>query len=149
MKTKIFSGGLAADDRGSLRFVNVFNFADFNIKRMYQIENNAACQIRAWHGHKIENKFFYCVSGSVKVVASDFISTSRGEELVPQSYEAHVLSALQPKILHIPAGMANGFKILEPDTKIIVFSDLTMDEAKFDDYRITYVEDGIFDTEIR
>ena len=45
-----YIGGIAVDDRGQLRFVNDFNFA--NVKRFYQVENHRQGFIRAWHGHK-------------------------------------------------------------------------------------------------
>ena len=50
-------GGLFADDRGFLRFVNNFDFSQ--VKRFYQVENHSAGFIRAWHGHKKEKKFIY------------------------------------------------------------------------------------------
>ena len=47
----------------------------------------------------------------------------------------YVLSPRKSSILHIPAGYANGFKALEPNTKVIFFSTSTLDESKGDDYR--------------
>lgn len=152
MSITIFNGGLAADDRGSLRFVNSFDFSQFGIKRMYQIENNDKCEFRAWHGHMIENKFFYCASGSVKVAAAPLIRDAAGNiSMVRDTSKFHVvtLSGLQPRVLHIKDGMANGFRVLEPNTKIIVFSDLTLDEAKFDDFRFEFLEKDFFDIEVR
>jgi dTDP-4-dehydrorhamnose 3,5-epimerase len=47
MEPKIINGGIAPDDRGSVRFVNDFDFA--KVKRFYQVENHRAGFIRAWH----------------------------------------------------------------------------------------------------
>ena len=48
-ETKIYQGGISVDDRGSVRFVNEFQFQ--NVKRFYQVENHKSGFIRAWHGH--------------------------------------------------------------------------------------------------
>ena len=61
------SGGLFADDRGFLRFVNDFDFS--NVKRFYQVENHSRGYIRAWHGHNKESKYVYVAKGSALVGA--------------------------------------------------------------------------------
>ena len=53
---KIINGGTFKDSRGTLRFVNDFDFSE--VKRFYQIENSSTDIVRAWQGHKIEEKFF-------------------------------------------------------------------------------------------
>ena len=69
-------GKTFVDDRGSLRFVNDFSFADTKIKRFYQVENHERGFIRAWHGHKIEGKYVYVVKGSAWVAAIDMEDTT-------------------------------------------------------------------------
>jgi len=129
---KLIKGGIAVDDRGSLRFVNDFDFS--GVKRFYQVENHRRGYIRAWHGHKIEGKYVWLASGSalIGVVALDAkpgdLSTSK----------KFVLSDKSPSILWIPPGFYNGFMNLEENTKIIYFSTSTMDEAKDDDIRQPY-----------
>ena len=61
-KVKIFSGGLAADSRGLVSFVNNFHFK--KVKRFYQIQNSSSSPVRAFHGHMKETKCFYVVNGS-------------------------------------------------------------------------------------
>jgi dTDP-4-dehydrorhamnose 3,5-epimerase len=51
------SGNIAIDDRGSLRFINDFNFE--GVKRFYQVQNHCKNFIRAWHGHIKEAKYVY------------------------------------------------------------------------------------------
>jgi len=46
-KPVLMTGGLAADDRGELGFVNDFNFA--GVKRFYTVANYRQGFIRAWH----------------------------------------------------------------------------------------------------
>ena len=53
------------DNRGSVSFINKFNFP--NIKRFYILENYDINHVRAWHAHKKEEKFFTCVSGSCQI----------------------------------------------------------------------------------
>ena len=110
MDTKILNGGIAVDDRGSLRFVNDFDFKD--VKRFYQVENHRQGFIRAWHGHKKEGKYVYVSSGTalIGVVNMD-----------TEEIQKVVLSAKQPKILFIPPNHYNGFKNLEENTSVIFF----------------------------
>ena len=63
--TKLMLGGIAVDDRGSVRFVNDFNFE--NVKRFYQVENHRQGFIRAWHGHKKEGKYVYVATGTALI----------------------------------------------------------------------------------
>ena len=124
MSTKVLNGGLAVDDRGSVRFVNDFNFE--GVKRFYQVENHRSGFIRAWHGHKKEGKYVYVVSGSALIG----VVNMQTEEI-----SKFVLSDKSPKILWIPAGNYNGFKSLEENTKILFFSTSTLEESLGDDIR--------------
>ena len=60
MKSKgieIIKVNTAYDDRGDIVYCKEFNFIKKKIKRFYQITNNNINFIRAWHGHKKEDKF--------------------------------------------------------------------------------------------
>ena len=52
----LIKGGLSVDDRGSVSFVNDFNFSD--VKRFYMIQNHVQGFVRAWHGHKKRQNIF-------------------------------------------------------------------------------------------
>jgi dTDP-4-dehydrorhamnose 3,5-epimerase len=136
--TKLINGGLAVDDRGSVRFVNDFDFQ--NVKRFYQVENHRQGFIRAWHGHKKEGKYVYVVSGSalIGVVNMD-----------TNEVQKFVLSDKSPKVLWIPAGNYNGFKSLEENTKIMFFSTSTLEESLGDDIREDYDKWNIWDEDYR
>jgi dTDP-4-dehydrorhamnose 3,5-epimerase len=124
METKIINGGLSVDDRGSVRFVNDF---DFNgVKRFYQVENHSRGFIRAWHGHRKEGKYVYVTSGSALIGVVNMITNE---------ISRFVLSDKSPKILWIPPGNFNGFKSLEENTKIIFFSTSSLEESMGDDIR--------------
>jgi len=124
MSTKVLNGGIAVDDRGSVRFVNDFNFEW--VKRFYQVENHNRGFIRAWHGHKKEGKYVYVTSGSALIG----VVNMETEEI-----SKFVLSDKSPKVLWIPPGNYNGFKSLEENTKILFFSTTTLEESLGDDIR--------------
>jgi dTDP-4-dehydrorhamnose 3,5-epimerase-like enzyme len=127
---KIFQGTTFVDDRGTLRFVNDFNFE--GVKRFYQVSNHNKGFRRAWHGHVKESKYVYVAQGSALVCAvplqaeiGDFSKVSK-----------FVLSALNPKVLFIPSGYYNGFMTLEENTQLFFFSTSTLEESKGDDIRL-------------
>jgi dTDP-4-dehydrorhamnose 3,5-epimerase len=124
INTKILNGGISVDDRGSVRYVNDFNFE--NVKRFYQVENHKSGFIRAWHGHKKEGKYVYVSSGTALIG----VVNMETEEI-----SKFILSDKSPKILWIPPGNYNGFKSLEENTKIIFFSTTTLEESLNDDIR--------------
>ncbi|MBN1799978.1 MAG: NAD-dependent epimerase/dehydratase family protein [Candidatus Lokiarchaeota archaeon] len=130
-KIKIIEGGIAVDDRGSLSFVNDYNF--FGVKRFYQVYNFSTSTIRAFHGHLKEAKYVYVAEGSAIVAAvklDNIESPSKNEKI-----NRYILSEKKPQILFIPPGYANGFKPLEKRTRILFFSTSTLEESKGDDYR--------------
>jgi len=123
----LISGDLVVDDRGTVKFVNDFDFK--NVKRFYEVENHQRGFIRAWHGHKKEDKYVYVVQGSALVGVVN---------LKTEEVQKFILSANKPRILWIPANSANGFMSLEENTKVIFFSSSTFEESKNDDIRFPY-----------
>ena len=136
---KILNGGIFVDDRGTLRFVNEFNFD--NVKRFYQVENHERGFIRAWHGHKKEGKYVYVAHGSAWIGVIYMEDTDKIDKVV--------LSDKSPKILWIPPGKYNGFQTLEENTTILFFSTTTIEESKGDDYRLPYETYPVFVKEYR
>ena len=132
----IIDGGLATDDRGTLRFVNDFDFA--GIKRFYQVENHRAGFVRAWHGHDKEAKYVYVAKGSAMIATVPLDDMTKGDIT---NIVTTVLSANKPQILCIPPGFCNGFKTLEDGTIIQFFSTKTLKESLDDDYRFDCDED--------
>lgn len=130
----LIDGGSHIDSRGTLNFVNDITFFDF--KRFYIIENFQNNFVRAWHGHKNENKLLYCISGTFKVGAIKINNFNKpSKSAVPHEF---ILSSLVPKILFIPKGFANGLMNLEKKSKIMVFSDKSLLESQNDDYRFKF-----------
>lgn len=143
----LIKGNISVDDRGSLRFVNDFNFQ--GVKRFYQVENFEVSTIRAFHGHMRESKYIYLASGSALVCAVPLDNNKTPSKT--NKVERFVLSSMQPQLLFIPPAYANGFKVLEPQSKLIIFSTSTLQESQGDDFRFPFDYWGseIWKTEFR
>jgi len=130
-KPVMMAGGLAADDRGELAYVNDFRFE--GVKRFYMVSNYSQGFVRAWHGHKREAKYVTAVSGAAVVGAVCIDDWERpSKELEVQRF---VLSAHRPSVLYIPPGYANGFMSLTADLRLMFFSTSSLEESHGDDYR--------------
>jgi len=130
-EVRLIEGGLAVDDRGSVGFVNGFDFA--GVKRFYAVENHQAQFVRAWHAHRREGKYVYVASGAAVVGAVRIDEWEQpSKALKPARF---VLSAKKPGVLWIPAGHANGFMTLTAETTVLFFSTSTLAESLGDDVR--------------
>jgi len=128
---RLIEGGLAVDDRGSVGFVNGFDFA--GVKRFYEITNHRQGFVRAWHAHRREAKYVTVVAGAAIVAAvavDDWEQPSKSAQV-----HRFVLAAERPAVLYIPPGHANGFMSLTADAKLIFFSTATVEESREDDVR--------------
>jgi dTDP-4-dehydrorhamnose 3,5-epimerase-like enzyme len=123
------TGGQFSDQRGLLRFVNDFDMKQ--IRRMYLIEPKFG-QIRAWQGHKNEQKWFFVLEGSF------LIQTVSMQE--QQNRLKMIVLAEDNRVIHINSGNYNGFEALTEGSKMLVFSDHTIDEAASDDFRMSLEE---------
>ena len=134
-KPILYEGALAVDDRGTLAFVNSFDFAGASmmppVRRFYLVSNHQVGMIRAWHGHKKEAKYVIAVSGTALVCAVGI----GGENPALADPDRFILSASEPAVLVIPPGYANGWMSLTPDARLMFFSTSTLEESKTDDYR--------------
>jgi dTDP-4-dehydrorhamnose 3,5-epimerase-like enzyme len=131
MIPKIIQGGNFSDHRGSISYVNDFSFKD--IERFYIISNSDENSIRAWQGHKLDAKNFYCLTGSFKI---HFVKVDNWENPSKDLIiETIVVSESDSKIVHIPAGYANAIESLEISSKLISFSTLPLANVSDDDVR--------------
>jgi len=127
----LFQGALSIDDRGELGFVNDFNFQ--GVKRFYTVKNHRQGFVRAWHAHKQEAKYVTVVCGAALIGAVRIDSWDKPSKNL--DVRRFILSAENPSVLYIPAGYANGFMSLTPDTKLVFFSTATIAESRGDDIR--------------
>jgi dTDP-4-dehydrorhamnose 3,5-epimerase-like enzyme len=127
----IIKGNSFTDYRGIINFVNDFHFEE--IKRFYTITHSDVSVIRAWQGHKVETKHFFVTKGKFLICWVEIDNWDLpGKNL---NVNKEILSADNPQILIVPAGTANGFKALEPDSTLLIFSDLDLEESSKDLYR--------------
>lgn len=127
----IIEGGKHEDARGKLIFFNDFDMSD--VRRFYVIEHRDTDVVRAWQGHQKEEKWFYVIDGSFKMILvqpDDWQNPSA--ELKTEEF---VLESTQQKILYVPGGYANGLKALQPKSRIVVFSSFTVEESAKDNFR--------------
>lgn len=120
-----------SDQRGGLNFFNNFDMSE--IVRMYEIMPSDISTIRGWQGHRNEKKWFYCNSGAFTfnlVKLDDFNALSK--TIAPKRF---ILEAKKPTVLEISGGYATGFKAQTENSKLLVFSNFSLEESKNDDFR--------------
>lgn len=128
---QLIKGGIHTDHRGHISFVNDMKFDA--IERFYIISNSEENPLRAWQGHKIDNKYFYCLQGKIRV---HFVKIDNWESPSKDlKVENVLLSATESNVLHIPEGYANAIECLDVDSKLISFSTLPLDRTSEDDVR--------------
>lgn len=127
----VLLGATHEDERGKLLFFKTLDLSQ--IKRMYQIEPANESVIRAWQGHKVEKKWFYCLQGSfiinlVKVTNFEHPDTDA-------TISKKIISSNTPTVLYVEGGYASGIKATLPNSKVLVFSNFTTAQSKYDDFR--------------
>jgi dTDP-4-dehydrorhamnose 3,5-epimerase-like enzyme len=128
---QLIKGGIHTDSRGQISFVNDMKFDA--IERFYIISNSDENPLRAWQGHKMDNKYFYCIQGVIRV---HYVKIDNWESPSKDlKAESMTLSAIESNVLHIPEGYANAIESLEAGSKLISFSTLPLDRTGEDDVR--------------
>ena len=130
-KPILIDGGFFEDDRGRLDFVNDFDASE--IKRMYFITNTMVDFFRGWQGHKIETRWFFCVKGKFEIKLVEIDNWANPANNIEP--EVYILEEENPKVLYIPKGYLNGFKSLEKNSKLMVFSNFKLGINPNDDVR--------------
>ncbi len=123
-------GGIARDERGDIRFVNEFDMSV--VKRFYIIRNADITSIRGWRAHRIEQRWFYVLSGSFHL---DLVKIDDWQKPNPfLSIQSIVLNAYDMKLLHVPAGYGTAFRALVPNSELLVYANYPLTHAPMDDY---------------
>lgn len=128
---RLIEGGLSVDDRGTVGFINAFDFD--GVKRFYVVTNHRAGFVRAWHAHRREAKYATVLQGAAVIGAvkiDDWAKPSKTTQV-----DRFVLSESKPSALYIPAGYANGFMSLTDNTIMVFYSTSTVEESRGDDVR--------------
>ena len=127
---KLFKFDNYEDYRGKLSFSNELDLTLF--KRVYFIEHNDL-KTRAWQGHITEHKVFIVLEGSFKIgyiKVKDFTSPPIDE--IP---DFKVLTAKNKEAIYLPEGYANGIKNIKKNSKLLVLSNLVVEDSLKDNVR--------------
>jgi dTDP-4-dehydrorhamnose 3,5-epimerase-like enzyme len=130
MKPSLISGNCHKDPRGLLFYNNDFDTT--STKRIYVIENHSIDFVRAWQGHKVEQRWFSAISGGFKIQLIAVDNWDTPSENSPR-IEYHLHSE-KLDILHIPAGYISSIQALEEKSKLVVMSDYHLGELN-DEFR--------------
>ena len=114
-------------------FCNEFNFIEKKIKRFYQITNHNINFVRAWHGHKKEDKYLLVTKGVFKICAVKIDNWKQPSKKLP--IQEFILNSNSPKIIKLPGGHAHGTQNLKVNSKLLVFSTFSLQQSIKDDYR--------------
>ena len=128
---RLIRGDLAVDDRGTVAFVNEFDFAE--VRRSYVVSNHAKGFVRAWHAHKEEAKYVSVLRGAALICAVRIEDFGNPDPASP--VKRFVLAYDKPSVLFVPSGYANGAMSLTDDALIQYFSTSTLEDSAGDDYR--------------
>ena len=149
MSVRLIDIDTFSDERGSLEFCNEFDMKA--IKRFYKVTHADTETIRAWQVHYIEHKWFVCTAGSFDfrlVPLSDIdcqVLLDLGFVKQGDSYSIK-LTSKDAQVVFVPEGFANGFRALEGNSSLTVYSNLSLEEAKLDNDKAevgTYLEKWI------
>jgi dTDP-4-dehydrorhamnose 3,5-epimerase len=131
MNPYLINGDRHVDARGSVSFVNGFDFQ--GVDRFYWVQAGQAHVPRGWVGHRREHKWFSVIRGEIllAVVRPDqWPCPSRDLDVA-----RHALSAENPHVLHVPPGHATGSVALHADAILMIFSSGKIADAPSDDFR--------------
>lgn len=129
----LITGGVQADPRGSVSFVNDFDLEP--VRRVYFIMNDKSAPLRAWQAHKIERKWFICAVGSFKISLVKIDDWNNPSKKLP--VENYLLQANMPSVLFVPGGYANAICSLEDGSLLQVYSDTLIEQAQNDQFKFS------------
>lgn len=126
----VIAGTCHADTRGKVFYNNNFNAS--KVKRIYVIENILLEFIRAWQGHKIEQRWFSVINGSFRIRLIKIDNwESPSKKLEPLTF---LLDSEKMDVLHVPEGYVSSIQSLEPDSRLLIMSDYSLGEIN-DEFR--------------
>lgn len=130
MKPTLISGNFHKDERGQLFYNNDFDTT--STKRIYVIENHSIDFVRAWQGHKVEQRWFSAIQGRFII---QLIAVDNWEKPTQNlSRLEYILESATLDVLHIPGGYVSSIQALEEKSKLVVMSDYHLGEIN-DEFR--------------
>lgn len=129
--SKLITGGKHTDQRGTVYYNNDFDVSQ--VKRMYIIENADSTVVRAWQGHRIEQRWFSAIRGTISIKLIKIDNWEAPSKNLP--VETFTLNSDQFIILHIPKGYISSIQALEKNSRLLVMADTFIGETN-DEYRL-------------
>lgn len=129
--SKLITGGKHTDQRGTVYYNNDFDVSQ--VKRMYIIENADSTVVRAWQGHRIEQRWFSAIRGTISIKLIKIDNWEAPSKNLP--VETFTLNSDQFIILHIPKGYISSIQALEKNSRLLVMADTFLGETN-DEYRL-------------
>jgi len=127
---KIIKGGTHTDHRGKVSFMNDFDMTE--VKRSYVIFHPETGVVRAWRAHKVEQRWFHVLDGGFIIRLVKIDNWEMPDRNL--SVEEFTLIAENIQVLHIPNGYGSSIQAIQKNSKLIVFGDYGIENAKLDDY---------------
>jgi len=127
----ILKGNRHQDPRGTLRYNNDFSLP--GVRRVYTIQNADTDFVRAWQGHRIEQRWFSALTGSflIKLICVDNWDNP-SVDLEPSEF---LLEADTLDVLHVPPGYISSIQARQDNAMLLVFADyelgVSQDEHRF------------------
>ena len=126
---------------------HVYAFMTLSFLGYFSYENHKLNFIRAWHGHKKEQKYILILSGSIKVSLVKINNWKKPNKKL--QIKNYYLNEKCPQMLYIPGGYAHGTQNLKKNTSFIVFSNFSINQSLKDDFRYPYDYWGDWKTNYR
>ena len=130
-KPTLHTGGVFTDSRGILKYINEEEPGYY--RRFYLITHPDIKVIRAWQGHRKEEKAFYVISGSFIIAVihpKNFDAPTDDEK--PEFFS---LTSENNHFLRVPGGCYTGIKAFTPGSMLLVLSSFNLAGSKADDFR--------------
>jgi len=128
------------DDRGHL--MEILRRDDKIFKKFGQVYITTAKPgiTKAWHYHKLQDDYFCCVFGKMRLALYDARKKSKTYGQI-MDFE---LGLSNPKLVKIPKGIYHGFKCISAVSAIVVnVPTLPYNSKKPDEYRVDAFENDI------
>ena len=131
---KLIVGEINSDSRGTIFSNNSWDIS--KIKRVYKIKNINNKFVRGWKGHKIENRWFLCSKGNIKIFVVKISDLNRSS--TESKIEEFDLTDNNMNTLFVPSGYATAIKQNIDDSEVIAFSDYFLGESNDENLRFEY-----------
>jgi dTDP-4-dehydrorhamnose 3,5-epimerase len=104
------------DERG--RLMEILRHDDQGFERFGQVYLSTTYPgvVKGWHLHRIQDDFFVCVRGMVKLVIYDAREDSKSQGMVKEYF----IGDHNPQLVKVPAGTYHGWKCISSEESLVI-----------------------------